>query len=250
MTRVIFSLFCLLLTSHVLFAQETLESRDNTVKLDLTSQLFFNKSLVLSYERYIKTRQTASVTVGYHTFPSLRSIGNGVNLKDDKSSSGYVVGGEYRFYLGKENRYAAPRGVYIGPYVAYHNFKNDREITLTYEDGTITDALLNTKINVLNVGFQVGYQFIINQRWSLDLVFVGPSISQYKIDMDLNGNIDPSQLPEEQQKILQTMADRFPFVKDLLDDQTVSATGKADTWSYGYRYQFQVGYHFGRKKSR
>lgn len=250
MVRTILTLSGLLLAGQFSFAQEALESRDNTIKLDLTSQIFFNKSLAVSYERYIKTRQTAGLTIGYHTFPSLRSIGNSVNVKDDKSSSGYVVGGEYRFYLGKENRYAAPRGVYIGPYLTYHDFKNDRDITLTNEDGTLSEALLKTKINVFNIGFEVGYQFIINQRWSIDLVFIGPSISKYKIDMDLDGNIDPSKLPEKQQEILQMLADRFPFVKDMFEDQTLSATGKADTWSYGYRYQLQVGYHFGRKKSR
>ncbi|MEJ1238730.1 DUF3575 domain-containing protein [Chryseolinea sp. T2] len=250
MTRVIFCLVNLLLVSQFLFAQEALESRDNTVKLDLTSQILFNKSLAVSYERYIKSRQTAGITVGYHTFPSLRSIGNGVEVKDEKSSSGYVVGAEYRFYLGKENRYAAPRGVYIGPYFAYHNFKNNRDIALTNEDGTVSEALLKTKVGVLNIGVELGYQFIINQRWSIDLVFIGPSISKYKIDMDLNGNIDPAKLPEKQQEILQTLADRFPFVKDLLEDQNVSATGRADTWSFGYRYQLQVGYHFGRKKTR
>lgn len=250
MARVVLSVYFILLYAAAVTAQDTLESRDNTIKLDVTSQLLFNKSLVFSYERYIKIRQTASITVGYHTFPSLRSIGNGVEVKDEKSSSGYVAGGEYRFYLGKENRYATPRGVYIGPYIAYHNFRNDRDISLTYEDGTVSDALLNTKVNILNIGFEVGYQFIINQRWSIDLVFIGPSVSQYRINMDINGNIDPDQLPEAQQEILQTLADRFPFVKDLLDDKTVSATGRANTWSYGYRYQAQIGYHFGRKKSR
>jgi hypothetical protein len=249
MTRLVFPLLSLL-ASQLAFAQEALESRDHTVKLDVTSQLFFNKSLAFSYERYLKSRQAASVTLGYHTFPSLRSLGNGVNVHEDKSSSGYVIGGEYRFYLGKENRYAAPRGVYIGPYATYHNFKNDRDVTLTYDDGTVSEALLKTKVNILNIGVEVGYQFIINQRWSIDLVFIGPSISKYNIDMDLIGNIDPSELPEKQQEILQTLADRFPFFKDLFEDQSVSANGKADTWSFGYRYQVQVGYHFGRKKSR
>ena len=121
---------------------------------------------------------------------------------------------------------------------------------MTYDDGTVSEALLKTKVNILNIGVEVGYQFIINQRWSIDLVFIGPSISKYNIDMDLIGNIDPSELPEKQQEILQTLADRFPFFKDLFEDQSVSANGKADTWSFGYRYQVQVGYHFGRKKSR
>lgn len=236
--------------STPLHGQDALESRDNTIKLDVTSQLLFNESLVLSYERYIQAKQTAAVTFGYHTFPSLRTFGNGITVHDNRSSSGYVAGGEYRFYLGKENRYAAPRGVFIGPYLAYHNFKNERNISVTNDDGTLTEALLNTKINVLNIGFQVGYQFIINQRWSIDLVFIGPSVSSYKIDMDIDGNIDPSSLPEKQQEILLALADRFPFVKDLIEDETVSASGKADTWSWGYRYQLQVGYHFGRKKSR
>src|SRR5689334_6653666 len=143
MKRPLFSIILILLAAAVATAQEQLESRDNTIKLDITSQLLFNKSVSFSYERYIRANQTAQVTLGYHTFPSLRSLGNGVNVKDEKSASGLVVGGEYRFYLKKENRFAAPHGVYIGPYVAYHNFKNSRDITLSYEDGTVSDASLD-----------------------------------------------------------------------------------------------------------
>ena len=240
----------ILLLSLPAVAQQQPESRSNTIKLDLTSQLLFNKSLVLTYERYIKNNQTAGVTFGYHTFPSLRTLGNDIKVHNNKSSSGFVAGGEYRFYLRKENRYAAPRGIYVGPYVTYHNFNNSRDISLTNEDGTISNALLGTKINVLIAGAQVGYQFIINQRWSIDLTFIGPSLSNYKIDMDLDGNIDPTKLPEKHQQILVALADRFPFFKDLLEDKSVSASGKADSWSFGYRYQVQVGYHFGRKKAR
>jgi hypothetical protein len=91
---------------------------------------------------------------------------------------------------------------------------------------------------------------VINQRWAIDIVFVGPSVSNYNINMKLNGDIDPSKLVEEEQQILEILADRFPFVKDLIEGEKVTTNGKADTWSYGYRFQVQVGYHFGRKKAR
>jgi hypothetical protein len=250
MRRPLLSIILILLAAATATAQEQLESRDNTIKLDLTSQLLFNRSVSVSYERYIRASQTAQITLGYHTFPSLRSIGNSVNVKDEKSASGLVAGGEYRFYLKKENRFAAPHGVYVGPYMAYHNFKNTRNISLTNEDGTVSNALLDTKLNILNIGVELGYQFMINQRWAIDIVFVGPSVSNYNINMKLDGDIDPSKLAETQREILETLADRFPFIKDLIEGEKVTASGKADTWSYGYRFQVQVGYHFGRKKAR
>jgi hypothetical protein len=230
------------------YGQTQPASRSNTVKLDLTSQLLYSKSVVFSYERVLKTHQSMAFTAGYHTFPTLVSLGSNIHVTDDNKRNGYVLGAEYRFYLAKENKYAAPHGVYLGPYLTYHQFANNRNIEVTNNDGSMSQAILDTKFNVLNIGVQLGYQFIINDRWSIDFAFIGPSTSHYSANIDLGGNFTADELSEHHQEILQALADKFPFLKDLLEDKTVSASGKSSTWSFGYRYFFQVGYHFGRKR--
>ncbi len=70
-------------------------------------------------------------------FPlSVTSPGSAVNVTSDGAKSGFMFGGEYRFYLKKENKYPAPRGVFIGPYANSYRFGNDRTFTITLADGS------------------------------------------------------------------------------------------------------------------
>jgi hypothetical protein len=166
-------------------------------------------------------------------------------VTDNTKHSGYVVGGEYRFYLKKENKYQAPHGVFIGPYANYFFFNNERKFTS--QDG-LSEAILDSKINVLNVGFQLGYQFVIKNRWTIDMIFLGPSASRYSLGLDLSGNFDDESVLENE--IIAALVDRFPLIKDLITDKNVDLHGTTSSWSGGFRYQLNVGYHFGRHKKR
>lgn len=221
-------------------------SRRNTIKLDFTSYALYRNAAVLSYERVIKSNQTWGITGGFQQLPGLIKGISSVQVTRNTKASGFKVGGEYRFYLQKENKFNAPRGVYMGPYTTLLNFSNQRFVQLD-NNGIIEDGNLRTKVNIVNIGFQVGYQFLVNDRWTFDLVFVGPSISNYRATVQLEGNIniDPDNISDE---ISEALLDRFPLIGDLISGNTISSSGKVNTWGFGYRYQFQVGYHFGRKK--
>jgi hypothetical protein len=220
--------------------------RRNTIKLDITSNWLYRNAFVLSYERVTKPNQSFSITVGSQHFPSIGSFGENIDVDKERDATGYKFGGEYRFYLKKENKYSAPRGVYVGPYLTYLAFKNGRTITVDNE-GTPEQATLDTKLSVLNIGVQLGYQFVLNNRWTIDLIFVGPSVSNYYANLKLGGNytFDPEDVQNE---ILADLIDRFPALGDLLTDKEIESNGKVNSWAYGYRYQFLIGYHFGRKK--
>ncbi|HEX5170333.1 MAG TPA: DUF3575 domain-containing protein [Cyclobacteriaceae bacterium] len=220
--------------------------RRNTIKLDLTSHWLYRNALVFSYERVTKPNQSFAISGGYQQFPSIGSFGDNIDVEKEKDATGYKFGGEYRFYLEKENKYGAPRGVYIGPYATYLSFKNGRTISVDNE-GTIEQADLDTKLSVFNIGVQLGYQFVLNNRWTIDLIFVGPSVSNYNVKFTLDGNytFDPDEVENE---ILADLIDRFPGLSDLLTDKEVKSNGKVNSWAYGYRYQFLIGYHFGRSK--
>lgn len=238
----------LVITAMAAHSQESTETvvRKNTIKLDLTSHLFFSKAFVLSYERVMKPYQTLVVTAGYQQFQPFSNFGTNIVVTDDKSATGLKLGADYRFYLQKENKYTAPRGVYIGPYISYLNFNNTRELEID-NNGTPEATELTTNLNIINIGFQLGYQFVIKNRWTIDMVFVGPSVSNYRINMDLNGNYTGN-AEDIQNEIIQKLIDRFPAFKDLINDKSVSGSGKTNSWAYGYRYQLQVGYRFGGKK--
>jgi hypothetical protein len=220
--------------------------RKNTIKIDLTSYYLYRNALTLSYERITKPNQSFSISAGYQEFPRTSSLGQRIGVKDDRNRNGYKLAGEYRFYLKKENRNLAPRGVYIGPYLAYHAFNNERMIEVD-SDGTLEQAILDSKFTIFNVGFQLGYQFMFNNRWTVDLILIGPSISNYRYNISLGGNYTFDK-EDIQNEIILALIDKFPLLDDLISDKEANGSGKLDAWSYGYRYQLLIGYHFGRRK--
>lgn len=238
-------LFIVLTASLSAGAQDSLLRR-NTIKLEFTSRWLYRQAYVVSYERVINYRRSWAIIAGYQNLPEVGSLGQNVSVTRDTRASGFKIGGEYRFYLAKENKYNAPRGVYIGPYLSFNNFHNEREITV-HSGTTPEPALLKSNINVLNIGVQVGYQFVFNDRWSVDLSFLGPAVSNYRASLELDGNFtfDPEEVSNE---ILQDLITRFPGLTDLLSGSTLTSDGRLDTWSAGFRYQILVGYRFGKKK--
>lgn len=231
-------------------AQKIADStRRNTIKIDITSYWLYRNAIMLSYERITKNKpnQTWGITAGYQLFPSFSNAEfDSINVKREYSASGFKLGGEYRFYLQKENKYNAPHGIYIGPYSTLHNYSNSRHIEVN-NNGTLENADLKTRFDIFNIGVQLGYQFVLNNRWTIDLVFIGPSFSYYSASVKLGGDFtfNPDEISNE---ILLAMIDRFPGFKELIDEGEFKSSGQLDKWSYGYRYQFQIGYHFGRKK--
>lgn len=220
--------------------------RKNTIKLDLTGNLIYDNSLNLSYERVIKPNQSFVVTAGYQEFPKIFSFGENIEGEKGAARSGYKFGGEYRFYLQKENKFKAPRGVYIGPYVTTIGFKSDQRIEYTGTEEP-EQADLNTKLNIISVGAQLGYQFVFNDRWSIDLVLIGPSYSRYNFKTQLSGDFE-FDADNVQNEILEALIEKFPMLDDFLDEQELNSSGTLDTWALGYKYQFLVGYRFGKYK--
>jgi hypothetical protein len=228
-------------------AQEPSEQlqRMNTIKLEFTQAIYPN-SFIFSYERVTTPNQTFCISGGYEEFPDIIGVSSRTNVKNNLSKSGFKAGAEYRFYLKNENKYLAPRGVYIGPYISYNDFYNKREIEVDV-DGIKETALLKTDFSILNLGAQLGYQFIINDHWSIDLVMIGPSVSNYRAKLQLEGDFTFDK-EDVENEILLKMLDRFPMLDELLTNIEVTSQGTFDRWSYGWRYQLLIGYHFGKKK--
>lgn len=221
--------------------------RRNTIKLDLTGNLLYKNSINYSYERIVKQNQSFVITAGVQEFPSILRFSDDVAVKEEVARSGYKFGGEYRFYLKKENKYAVPRGVYIGPYYTALGFKSEHDII--YNGGEEPEeANLDARLNIHSIGAQLGYQFVFNDRWTLDLVLIGPSISSYKFNLKLDGDFEFD--PEDVQNvILDEWINRIPLLEEFLTEKEVNGNGILNTWALGYKYQFLVGYRFGKYKA-
>ena len=133
----------------------------NSIKINLTSWIIYD-GFQLNYERILSPNRSITFFGGPIEFPMPDIISNSpLVFNADKSKSGYVFGSEYRFYLAQENKYAAPHGVYLAPFVSFYHFHNSR-----YGRDTLnkTDAYLGTTMNFFNVGGEIGYQFVIKKE--------------------------------------------------------------------------------------
>jgi len=211
----------------------------NTIKINLTSWILYS-GFQLNYERLLSPNKSITVFGGPIEFPMPDIISNTpLVFNADKSKSGYVFGSEFRFYLAKENKYAAPHGVYLAPFISFYHFHNARNGRDTLNQ---TDAYLGTTMNFFNVGGEVGYQFVIKKRFVIDCVLFGPAISSYYFNIKLEG--DPRYHDEQTQAILDAMKEKFPVLKDLSSSEGISTSGVSNFWSLGFRYAIHIGYRF------
>src|SRR5450755_1214842 len=99
----------------------------NSLKINLTSWILYKNGVQLNYERILSAKRSFTVFGGIIQFPMPTVISNSsLSFDQNKKKSGYSIGAEYRFYLAKENKYAAPHGVYLAPFVSYYHFNNER----------------------------------------------------------------------------------------------------------------------------
>jgi hypothetical protein len=232
-------------------AQETKKEeklRKNTVHINLTNPLIFGSgSIVIGYERLLNSKKHSfTINVGITQFPDFGLIDTDSlkHLNKLKDQSGFNVSADYRFYLAKENKYPAPRGVYIGPYYSYNYFGNQNTWELKSANGSIAEVKSDLKLNVHTIGFELGYQFIFADRITLDMVLLGPGIGAYNFKVGFSNNLSDA----AKQKILDALngalAEKFPGYGIIVDEGEFKRTGVTNRTTIGYRYMIQLGFRF------
>lgn len=165
--------------------------------------IFGVKSMVFGYERTLGKHQSMSINIGRSSIPKffeLGPIGDSIQVIPGSKDKGFNGSIDYRFYLQKENKYDAPRGVYIGPYYSYYFFERENSLeinTSNFNGSVVTDF----KINTHTLGAQLGYQFILWKRLALDLILIGPGLTNYNLKASINTSLDPNTQSELFQKI-------------------------------------------------
>lgn len=222
--------------------------RKNTVRINLTNPVIFgDRSWILGYERTIGEHQSFSINGGSAKLPKfdLISIADDsvVQLYKDSKDKGFLLTGDYRFYLASENKYRAPRGLYIGPFISYAYMGRENIWNLnteTFQGEVNTDF----SFHMTAVGAQLGYQFVIWKRVALDFVLLGPSVAWYSLNAKLDTTLEADDESELYAKIDEILSNRFPGYSFVLDDIDFKKTGSTDTQSFGFRYTIHLGYRF------
>jgi hypothetical protein len=243
----ILPLICFFTFSSI--AQETTKPKKdlkNTIHFNLTNPIIFgDRSLIIGYERVINKRQSFTINIGSAGFPSMNLI-NSDSAKVTKSSdkSGINISADYRFYLAKENKYVAPRGVYIGPYYSFNYFANKNNWTVKSTSGSTLNVESDLNLTIHTAGLELGYQFILWRRLSIDMVLLGPGIATYNLKGSFGTNLSVADKEKLLEKINDALADKIPGYSVVIDDGEFQSKGSSNTTSLGYRYMIQVGFRF------
>jgi len=237
--------FALFMSSTKVFSQAAPKDFKNSIKFNVSNTLLYDNSLQFSYERMIKENQSINVFAGYQEFPLITLDVKNVDFDQSSGRKGYSFGADYRFYLGSVNKYKGPRGVYLAPFTSFFQFETDRNLNYTNPDTQVRSTTnLNAKLNLMNVGGELGYQFVLWDRVVIDCVLFGPSLTHYKYNLKLDGKIDGLDENETLQKIIEAMKEKFPQLGDLSHDNDVEKKGVQSITAIGFRYNISIGYRF------
>jgi hypothetical protein len=172
MSKRINLIFILFLSAMITHAQE------NAIKAGFTGP--FMGDLNIGYERAVSQNSSVNIKLGY--FDLLMSPFISENTLTPKAYSlleangGFTASVEYRFYVSKKR---GVQGFYVAPYLRYisQDMVFDDEI-----EGYI--FTVGTKANITGLGGQLGYQWIFNDWFTLDLFFFGTGIDYYKAEIN------------------------------------------------------------------
>jgi len=255
MKKIILAFFAMLLFTCVYKVQAQSDSTahnqpkrfKNIIRYNLSSPLLFgfDKCIIFGYERQLKNNQSFSFNFGRAAIPQLITIvSDSSSLKKGTKNTGVNFSLDYRFYLNKENRYAPPHGVYIGPYYAFTKFQRDNDHYFTRSSGNIELAKSYTDFTINNMGFELGYQFVLFKRLAVDMVLIGPGFSSYHVNAKLDGNLNPKDKIKMRDDIREMLTQKLPGLKNVLGDKEFDVSGVMQNWNIGYRYLVHIGYTF------
>ena len=218
----------------------------NVIKFNPTPMLLWSKNnLTLSYERFIHRNQTAAISVGYLEFGKLFSDDNILNIVEitSRKKGGVNICLEYRFYPFARNPRPVPDGLYFGPYASFYGywFENELDIKNT---NFLKNGSFKANFYIVNVGFELGYQFVFWKRLTLDLVLAGPAVSYYGGKGILSADINTVEAEKLNSELFHTLREKYPFLEHLSKKIEFDQNGKLDLFSLGFRYLIQIGFHF------
>jgi hypothetical protein len=243
---VIATLFLLLSTTCVRAQDQTIFPdgyKRNVVKWNLTPFLLWSKKDInISYERILSPYRSFSVNAGYFEMPST-GLFDSLYLINTNKKFGFSISGDYRFYFKNRNKHFAPDGLYWGIYSSYHYYKFENNVQIINNENIKGHLRLKGGFSILSAGVELGYQFAIKKRWTVDLVFLGPSLSMYRGKLSLTGDLEGSN-EDYLEAIRDILIGRFPFLDELIQKGEFDDKGISTSIGYGMRYLIQIGYRF------
>jgi len=218
----------------------------NVIKFNPTPMLLFDeiRNVTFSYERLIKKNRSVSFQIGYLVIPQVLNdtLFNNILLKKD-TRKGINIAFDYRHYPFARNRRPATDGLYIGGYLSYYNTSFESRIHLM-DAPEADNVLLKGSANMINLGIEIGYQFLFAKRFSIDLLMFGPSLSGFSNNLGVTGNLNSDLVDKIDEELAAKLKERFPALGYLFTDESATFSTSKIAISSWFRYSIQFGYHF------
>ncbi len=215
----------------------------NTIKWNISPMIWSTSNVNLSYERVISNNGTFSVNAGYFVLPTFIKF-DSINIDRATKKWGFSVSGERRFYFKKRNVGIAPDGLYWGVFGSVHYTEFENKFTILNSDIAKGTLGLNGTLGIYSAGVELGYQFVFKNNITIDLIFIGPSISAYSTSLSINGDLQVDKESEYIKAIYDVIISRFPAADKLIDEKSIKENGIAFNVGPGFRYMIQIGYRF------
>jgi hypothetical protein len=225
--------------------QDTNRYFKNVIKVNVTNPMLFSPRYnVVGYERVIGRHQSASVSMGRFALSNFVFDDDSMKIRDNINDKGFNFSLDYRFYLKGENKYDAPRGVFLGPYYSYNYFKRELVWDLSSSSGFNGQVSSSIDMTANLVGAQMGYQFVLWNRLTVDMILVGPGLWFFKLKSEFNTTLDPDDEAMLVQKINELLQDRFPGSDYIFTGSDLEASKTTTTATMGLRYLISIGFRF------
>ncbi|TNE31216.1 MAG: DUF3575 domain-containing protein [Bacteroidetes bacterium] len=227
-------------------AQSEDHSKNNVIRWNMTPTLISGTgSWVFGYERVLSHSRSISTNIGRIQFPLISSFIKGdLAYKSTSKNNGLSFSADYRFYLTSRNKRSAPDGVYAAPFLLYYNFDLEHQFGYPTNQG-VEYVGIGTDINAITAGVELGYQFVFDERWTVDLIFIGPCFGLYTVNAGIEGDL-PNNITESEawSTARDFLLNSYPGVVDHFENGTFSKSGRSKSWGFNFRYVLQVGYRF------
>lgn len=226
----------------------------NIIKANIPALFFSNFSF--QYERVTSKKQSFLFAVrfrpegGVPFRKTVEDIVDDNSIRVDLAKIGcFGFTPEYRFYVGKQQ---APYGFYIGPLLNYNHYNGNLPINYNDYDDVNNQSIERTavfrgSVNSFTAGFQLGAQWKLSNKISLDWWIVGPNYGLSKGDFDFSGmlnDIEEISMDFELNKIKETIP--LIKIKDInVRENGTGASFKIDgPWAGIRAMGINLGYRF------
>ncbi len=204
------SLLFFVFNAHFCFAQMSYQAKNpqrgnrNVLKINLLALPF--KNINLEYERFWSRRVSGALQFSLvHNYKALGLFSGNDILKDTPfvlqftPIGGYSAVGQLRFYLGKSK--LPPVGFYFSPYIKRLKY----ESSIIYRDN-MNEYKGLARFSSTNFGLNLGYQWQIKQRITIDWQFLGISYNISRGGFQVNNLLDGNQFTRQVKDVLEKYA--------------------------------------------